>query len=95
MTTGGRAQLRVALSVLIDAQARRLLPEKQALDAALDVILRVAQPCAASAVNKLAVCVAVGSDHLAELVRRDRDRQRSRYAEQEHRRVTLEAGLAA
>ncbi|HKS19754.1 MAG TPA: CHAT domain-containing tetratricopeptide repeat protein [Bradyrhizobium sp.] len=69
----GRAQLRVALPVLFDAGRRQLLPAEQALDAALDVIQRGTQSSAASAVNKLAVRIAAGSDRLADLVRRDQD----------------------
>jgi len=69
----GRAQLRVALPVLFDAQGQRLLQAEAALDAALDVIQRGTQSQAASAVNKLAVRIAAGNDRLAELVRRDQD----------------------
>jgi CHAT domain-containing protein/Tfp pilus assembly protein PilF len=69
----GRAQLRVALSVLSAAQQKRLMPAEKALDEALNVVQRGAQSSAASAVNKLAVRLAAGSDHLAELVRRDQD----------------------
>jgi CHAT domain-containing protein/Tfp pilus assembly protein PilF len=69
----GRAQLRVALPVLFGAQRQQLLPAEKALDDALDVVQRGAQSSAASAVNKLAVRVAAGSDRLAELVRRDQD----------------------
>ncbi len=72
MMAGGRAQLRVALPVLLDAQRQHDAAEK-AFDEALDVIQRGAQSSAASAVNKLAVRLAAGSDHLAELVRRDQD----------------------
>jgi CHAT domain-containing protein/Tfp pilus assembly protein PilF len=70
---GGRAQLRVALPVLLGAQRQQLLPAEKALDDALDVVQHGAQSSAASAVNKLAVRVAAGSDRLAELVRRDQD----------------------
>jgi CHAT domain-containing protein/Tfp pilus assembly protein PilF len=69
----GRAQLRVALSVLSAAQQKQLMPAEKALDEALNVVQRGAQSSAASAVNKLAVRLAAGSDHLAELVRRDQD----------------------
>jgi CHAT domain-containing protein/Tfp pilus assembly protein PilF len=70
---GGRAQLRTALPVLFDAQRQQLLPAEKALDEALNAIQRGSQSSAASAVNKLAVRLAAGSDRLAELVRRDQD----------------------
>jgi CHAT domain-containing protein/Tfp pilus assembly protein PilF len=70
---GGRAQLRVALSVLFAAQQQRLMPPEKALDDALNVVQHGAQSSAASAVNKLAVRLAAGSDRLAQLVRRDQD----------------------
>lgn len=73
MIGSGRAQLRAALPVLFDAQRQQLLPAEKALDDALDTIERRNQSSAASAVNKLAVRLAAGSDHLAELVRRDQD----------------------
>jgi CHAT domain-containing protein len=70
---GDQAQLRVALPVLFDAQRRQLMASDRALDEALDVIQRGTQSSAASAVNKLAVRLAAGSDRLSELVRRDQD----------------------
>jgi CHAT domain-containing protein/Tfp pilus assembly protein PilF len=73
MMAGGRAQLGVALAVLLDAQKKRQIEADKAFDEALDVIQHGAQSSAASAVNKLAVRVAAGNDHLAELVRRDQD----------------------
>ncbi|MFO1110790.1 MAG: tetratricopeptide repeat protein [Bradyrhizobium sp.] len=69
----GRAQTRVALPVLFDAQRQQLVAPGTALDDALNVIQRGAQSSAASAVNKLAVRLAAGNDRLAELVRRDQD----------------------
>jgi CHAT domain-containing protein len=69
----GRAPLRTAVPVLFDAQRQQLMPAEQALDQALDVIQRGAQSSAASAVNKLAVRLAAGTDRLAQLVRRDQD----------------------
>ena len=69
----GTAQLSVALPVLLDAQTKQLLPAEKAFDEALDVIQRGARSSAASAVNKLAVRIAAGSDRLAELVRNDQD----------------------
>src|SRR5207342_1095523 len=59
--------------VLLDAQKKRQMEADKAFDEALDVIQHGAQSSAASAVNKLAVRVAAGNDHLAELVRRDQD----------------------
>jgi hypothetical protein len=73
MMAGGRAQMRVALPVLLDAQKKQLVPPEKAFDEALDVIRHGAQSSAASAVNKLAVRLGAGSDHLAELVRQDQD----------------------
>jgi CHAT domain-containing protein len=73
MMAGGRAQLRVALPVLLDAEKKQLMPSEKAFDEALDVIQHGAQSSAASAVNKLAVRLVAGSDHLAELVRQDQD----------------------
>src|SRR5689334_3417717 len=69
----GRAQVRVALPALYDAQQKQLLASGTALDDALSVIQRGAQSSAASAVNKLAVRLPAGNDRLAELVRRDQD----------------------
>ncbi|HTO64693.1 MAG TPA: CHAT domain-containing tetratricopeptide repeat protein [Bradyrhizobium sp.] len=69
----GRAQPRVALPVLYAAAGQQLVPDATALDEALDVIQHGAQSQAASAVSKLAVRLAAGSDRLADLVRRDQD----------------------
>ena len=46
---------------------------RQALDDALNAVQRGTQSSAASAVNKLAVRLAAGTDRLAQLVRRDQD----------------------
>ena len=73
MIASGRAQLRVALPVLLSAQRQQLMPAEKALDDALNAVQRGAQSSAASAVNKLAVRLAAGSDRLAQLVRRDQD----------------------
>lgn len=70
---GGRAQLRTALPVLLAAQQQQLLPSEQALDDALNAVQAGTQSSAASAVNKLAVRLAAGTDRLAQLVRRDQD----------------------
>ena len=69
----GHAQLRVALPVLLAVQAQQIMPRDKALDDALNVVQRGTQSSAASAVNKLAVRLAAGTDRLAELVRRDQD----------------------
>lgn len=71
--TTGRAQANVALPTLFDARQHKLLPGDTALDEALDVIQRSTQSAAASAVNKLAVRLAAGTDRLAELARKDQD----------------------
>lgn len=68
-----RAQLRVVLPILFAARQQSLLAGDKALDDALAAIQRGTQSSAASAVNKLAVRLAAGSDRLAELVRRDQD----------------------
>jgi CHAT domain-containing protein/Tfp pilus assembly protein PilF len=73
LIAGGRAQPRVALPVLFAAQRRQSMPAEKALDDALNAVQRGTQSSAASAVNKLAVRLAAGSDRLAELVRRDQD----------------------
>ena len=73
MIASGRAQPRIALAVLFEARRQQIMPLEQALDEALDAIQHGVQSAAASAVNKLAVRLAAGSDRLAELVRRDQD----------------------
>jgi tetratricopeptide (TPR) repeat protein len=73
MIGSGRAQLRVALPVLFDAQRKQLMPAEKALDDALNAIQRGTQSSAATVLNKLAVRLAAGNDRLAELVRRDQD----------------------
>ena len=73
LIASGRAQPRAALTVLADAERQQLIPREKAVDDMLNVIQRGTQSSAASAVNKLAVRLAAGSDRLAELVRRDQD----------------------
>ena len=73
LIASGRGELRAVLPVLADAERNQLIPTEQAVDAMLHAIQRGAQSSAASAVNKLAVRLAAGSDRLAELVRRDQD----------------------
>lgn len=68
-----RAQLRVVLPILFAARQQSLLADDKALNEALAAIQRGTQSSTASAVNKLAVRLAAGSDRLAELVRRDQD----------------------
>ncbi|WP_369719665.1 tetratricopeptide repeat protein [Bradyrhizobium sp. LLZ17] len=68
-----RAQLRVVLPILFAAREQALLANDEALNQALAAIQRGTQSSAASAVNKLAVRLAAGSDRLAELVRKDQD----------------------
>lgn len=68
-----RVQLRVVLPILFAARQQSLLTNDRALDDALGAIQRGTQSSAASAVNKLAVRLAAGSDRLAELVRKDQD----------------------
>jgi tetratricopeptide (TPR) repeat protein len=69
----GHAQLSAALPVLADIQRQQFMPADEALDDALNAIQRGTRSQAASAVNKLSVRLAAGSDRLAELVRRDQD----------------------
>lgn len=73
LIAGGRAQPRVALPVLFEAEQRGLLSREAALDRALDVIQRGTRSSAAAAVNKLAARLAAGTDRLAALVRKDQD----------------------
>ncbi|QHO73558.1 hypothetical protein ACH79_13780 [Bradyrhizobium sp. CCBAU 051011] len=69
----GRAQPRAVLPVLADAERQHLVPRDKAVNDMLSVIQRGTRSSVASAVNKLAVRLAAGSDRLAELVRRDQD----------------------
>jgi tetratricopeptide (TPR) repeat protein len=73
LIANGRAQPRAALPVLADAERQQLMPREKAVNDMLNVIQRGTQSSVASAVNKLAVRLAAGSDRLAELVRRDQD----------------------
>jgi CHAT domain-containing protein/Tfp pilus assembly protein PilF len=73
LIASGRAELRAVLPALAAAERQKLIPTDQAVDAMLNAIQRGTQSSAASAVNKLAVRLAAGSDRLAELVRRDQD----------------------
>lgn len=70
---GDRAQFRVVLPILFAARQQSLLPYDKAVDEALAAVQRGTQSSAASAVNKLAVRLAAGTDRLAELVRKDQD----------------------
>ena len=69
----GRASPEVALPVLIGAQRNKLISAETALDDGLNVAQRANQTAAASAISKLAVRLAAGSDRLAQLVRKDQD----------------------
>ncbi len=73
LIASGRGELRAVLPVLADAERNQLIATEPAVDAMLHAIQRATQSSAASAVNKLAVRLAAGSDRLAELVRRDQD----------------------
>ncbi|KRR26131.1 hypothetical protein CQ14_26960 [Bradyrhizobium lablabi] len=73
LIASGRAQPRAALPVLADAERQHLVPRDKAVNDMLSVIQRGTQSSVASAVNKLAVRLAAGSDRLSELVRRDQD----------------------
>jgi CHAT domain-containing protein/Tfp pilus assembly protein PilF len=73
LIANGRAQPRAALAVLADSERRQLMPREKAVNDMLNVIQRGTQSSVASAVNKLAVRLAAGSDRLAELVRREQD----------------------
>src|SRR5208282_1916322 len=69
----GHARPEVALPVLIGAQRNKLISAETALDDGLNVAQRAGQTSAASAISKLAVRLAAGSDRLAQLVRKDQD----------------------
>lgn len=71
--SSGRAQLRATLPVLLAAQQQQIIPAEQALDEALSAVQAGNRSSAASAVSKLAVRLAAGSDRLAQVVRRDQD----------------------
>ena len=59
--------------MLFGAQRNNLISVEKALDDSLNVVQRAAQTSAASAIGKLAVRLAAGSDRLAQLVRQDQD----------------------
>ena len=69
----GRAEPSIALPLLFGAQHNNLISAEKALDDSLNVVQRAAQTSAASAISKLAVRLAAGSDRLAQLVRKDQD----------------------
>jgi CHAT domain-containing protein len=68
-----KSQASVALPILFEAYAGKLLSRQEAIDQSLVVIQQSSQNAAAAAVNKLAVRLAAGSDRLALLVRKDQD----------------------
>ena len=69
----GRAEPAVALAVLRAAERNGLISAEKARDDGLDVVQHAVQTSAASAIGKLAVRLAAGSDRLAQLVRQDQD----------------------
>jgi CHAT domain-containing protein len=73
LIANGSALPAVVLPVLIGAERNKLIAPETALDDSLNVVQRAAQTSAASAINKLAVRLAAGSDRLAQLVRHDQD----------------------
>jgi CHAT domain-containing protein/Tfp pilus assembly protein PilF len=73
LIANGRAQSADVLPVLIGAERNKLIAPEMALDGSLNVVQHAAQTSAASAINKLAVRLAAGSDRLAQLVRHDQD----------------------
>jgi CHAT domain-containing protein/Tfp pilus assembly protein PilF len=73
LIANGSARPAGVLAVLIGAERNKLIAPETALDDSLNVVQHAAQTSAASAINKLAVRLAAGSDRLAQLVRRDQD----------------------
>jgi CHAT domain-containing protein/Tfp pilus assembly protein PilF len=69
----GRALPGIALPILLGAELTKLISAEKAIDDSLNVLQRAAQTSAASAISKLAVRLAAGSDRLAQLVRQDQD----------------------
>jgi CHAT domain-containing protein/Tfp pilus assembly protein PilF len=73
LIANGRARPADVQPVLIGAERSKLISAETALDSSLNIVQCAAQTSAASAINKLAVRLAAGSDRLAQLVRRDQD----------------------
>jgi CHAT domain-containing protein/Tfp pilus assembly protein PilF len=71
--SGGFAHKSVALPVLINSQAKSLIPNDRAFDDSLNVIQRASQTSTAAALNKLNVRFSAGNGRLAQLVRKDQD----------------------
>ena len=69
----GHASPEAVLPVLLGARRGNLISADKALDDSLSVVQRAAQTSVASAISKLAVRLAAGSDRLAQLVRQDQD----------------------
>jgi len=69
----GRALPSVTLPVLYAAGRSNLISAEKALDDSLNVVQHAAQTSAASAISKLGIRLAAGSDRLAQLVRKDQD----------------------
>jgi CHAT domain-containing protein/Tfp pilus assembly protein PilF len=62
-----------AFPTLFGAQAEKLVPTGEALDASLNVVQRTSQTAAGEALNALAARFSAGNDRLATLVRKDQD----------------------
>jgi len=73
LIASGRAEPSAAFPVLSGARHNNLISAGKALDDSLNVVQRAAQTSTASAINKLAVRLAAGSDRLAQVVRNDQD----------------------
>jgi CHAT domain-containing protein len=67
------ATARAALPALFGAQAAQLIPTNEAVDDGLNVVQRASQTSAGEALNALAARFSVGTDRLAQLVRKDQD----------------------
>jgi CHAT domain-containing protein/Flp pilus assembly protein TadD len=73
LIAAGKALPYVALPVLFGAQREGIVAADKALDDSLNVVQRAAQTSAATAISKLGIRLAVGSDRLGQLVRQDQD----------------------
>jgi CHAT domain-containing protein/Tfp pilus assembly protein PilF len=69
----GRAKPGVALPLLFGASRANVMSADKALDDSLNVVQHATQTSAASAISKLAIRLAAGSDRLSQLVRQDQD----------------------
>jgi hypothetical protein len=73
LIAGGHVEPFVILPLLLGAQRDNLISAAEVMDDGLNLIQRAAQTSAASAIGKLAIRLAAGSDRLAQLVRQDQD----------------------